>query len=395
MSALAKRLLALLLLVLLGQALSALFVQAYVWERGGDLVALSRFNLAAAIAMAAAFVVLGPMVKRGRSVVAVRIGLLVQVAFFLAILALGAEAGRYLEALGTMNGLGMGAFWVGQNILIQEATGPEGRARFWGYVGACWSATALVGPLTGSRVVAGLGPELGYQVLFGLAAASYALAGLVSVGVSSRGSAQPYHLVAGLLDDGLHRPWWRLLAAHVVAGFRDSVLSFLPLILVYGVTGDAKIMGNFAFITSAVGLASNWATGRMLPRHRWWVAMLVSGLCQAGAALLMLASLSVTTLLLYTLIAALVGPLLGVPFLSHTFDTIGSGHGDSQMERIVVREVFLVAGRSGGMLLLLLLSSLLTQEQTAAAMLAIVAVAAVLPALIVRQSLSAHEERTA
>lgn len=383
-----KQLLALLLLVLLGQSLSALFVQAYVWERGGDLVALSRFNLAAAICTAVAFAALGPMVKRGRSVVAVRIGIIVQVAFFLAILSLGPAAGTYLEVLGAMNGLGMGSFWVGQNMLIQEATDPQGRSRFWGYVGACWSATALVGPLTGSRVVAGLGPELGYQVIFGLAAVGYALAGLVSAGVISRGSAQPYQLREGILDDGQHRPWRRVLAAHIVAGFRDSVLSFLPLILVYGVTGDPKIMGNFAFITSAVGLVANWATGRLLPRRRWWAAMLFSGLGQAGAALLMLANLSVTTLLLYTLIAALVGPLLGVPFLSHTFDTIGSGSGDSQMERIVVREVFLVAGRSFGMLLLLLLSNLLTQEQTAATMLAAVAVAAVLPALIVRRNLS-------
>lgn len=383
----AKRLLTLLLLVLLGQSLSGLFVQAYMWQQGGSLAAVSRFNFAMAFCNAVAFLALGPIVKRGQSVIAVRIGLLFQVSFFLTVLALGHRAASFLELLGAINGLGTGAFWVGQNMLIQQAIEPDQRPRYWGYVAACWSATSLVGPFTGSRLVAGLGAGVGYQVIFGLAAAGYAVAALVSAGLITRGSDAPYHLKEGLVDSAAGRPWHRVLTAHIVTGFRDGTLSFLPSILVYGISGDARIMGNVSLLTSAVGLVTNTLTGRVLPRRRWLASMLFSGLCQAGAALLMLSSLSVTTLLLYTLVGALVGPLMGVPFLTHTFDTIGAAGGDSQMERIVWREVFLVTGRCTAMLLLLFLSGLVSQEQTATITLAAVAVAAVMPALIMGRHL--------
>ncbi|MFZ5815863.1 MAG: MFS transporter [Bacillota bacterium] len=388
----ARRLLALLLLVLLGQSLSGLFVQAYMWERGGDLGAVGRFNFTLFLAMAVAFLAMGPMVKRGRSVIAVRLGLLFQFSFYLLVLALGDQAGGYLELLGAVSGLGHGAFWVGQNMLIQQATEPGERSRYWSYVGASWALTALIGPFTGSRLVAGLGATLGYQVVFSLTAAGYAAAALVSAGLVTRASDQPYRLADGLADRLPGRPWWRALGAFVISGFRDGVLGFLPLLLVYVVTGDPRMMGNFSLLTSAVATASNWLTGRLLQRRHWLAAMLVSGLVQAGAALLMLSNLSVTTLLLYSLVVAVAGPLMGVPFLSHTFDTIGAGGGDTQMERIVWREVFLVVGRCAGMLLLLGLSRWFGHEPTAMIILAVAAVAAVLPALIMGRTIGTQHQ---
>ncbi len=376
------RLLALLVLVLLGQSLSGLFVQAFLWDQGGDLADLGRYNLASPIALALAFLLLGPMAKRGRSVVAVRIGLLLQVSFFLAVLLLGTRASQYLELLGALTGLGQGAFWVGQNMLIQQATAPDERPRYWSYVSASWSFTALVGPFTGSRLVAGFGPGLGYQVVFGLAALSYGLAALISAGIFTLGSNLPYRLRDGLREHMVGHRWWRTLAAHVVAGFRDGTLSFLPSVLVYVATGDARMMGNFSLITAAVGLVANWLTGRFLPRHKWYQSMLISGLLQAGAASLMLVNLDYTTLLLYSLVGAMAGPLLGIPFLTQTFDAIGADGGESQMERIVIRECCLVLGRSFGMILLLLMSHSFTQQQTAMTALGLVAIAAVAPALI-------------
>jgi YQGE family putative transporter len=358
-----------------------------MWQQGGSLGAVSRFNFAVAFFTAIAFLTLAPLVKRGRSVIAVRVGLLFQVGFFLSVLALGTRAGHFLEFLGALNGMGMGSFWVGQNMLIQQAIEPEQRPRYWGYVSACWSATALVGPFTGSRLVAGLGEVTGYRVIFSLAACGYAVAALLSAGLATRGSDQPYRLVDGLVDRFAGHPWRRVLAAHIVSGFRDSILSFLPSLLVFMVTGDAKIMGNFSLVTSAVGLVTNTLTGRLLPRARWRTSMLLSGCAQAGAALLMLANLSLATLLLYSLVVALVGPLLGVPLLTHSFDTIGAGGSDSQVERIVWRELCLVTGRCTGMILMLLLSANLSQNQTAMIILAAVAAAAVGPALILRRTL--------
>lgn len=366
-----------------------------MWQQGGSLAAVSRFNFAVAFANAVAFLVLASMVKRGRSVVAVRIGLFFQVAFFLSVLALGHQAARFLEVLGLINGLGTGAFWVGQNMLIQQAIDPAERSRYWGYVAACWSLTTLVGPFTGSRVVAGFGPDLGYQVVFGLAAAGYALAALVSAGLATTGSDLPYRLANGLTDHAPARPWHRVLAAHIVGGFRDGTLTFLPSILVYGISGDARIMGNVSLVTSAVGLVTNTLTGRLLPRKRWLASMLFSGIAQALAALLMLANLSVTTLLLYTLVGALVGPLMGVPNLTHTFDTIGAGGGENQVERVVWREVFLVIGRCTAMLLLLGLSQTVSQNQSATILLAIVAAVAVLPPIILGRTVGTQERPAA
>lgn len=384
----AKRLLLYVSLVLLGQSLSGLFVQAYMFEQGGDLGALSRFNFAVFVASSLAFLVLGPLVKRGRAIVAVRIGLLLQVFFFLAVLALGSQAGNYLSLLGAASGLAVGSFWVGQNILMQRSTTePEARARFWGYHSACVSATALIGPFTGSRLVAGLGHGLGYQVLFGLALLCYAAAAILTAGVQAEPSSQPYRLLDGLRDDRPGRPWWRTLGAHATFGFRDGLLSFLPSILVYIATGDAKAMGNLSLITSAIGLVTATLVGRKLGRQRWLAAILLSGLIQGLAAFAMLLELSFTTLLLYMIVVAFCSPFLNVPFITHTFDTIGSTGPDLEVERIVVRECFLVVGRAGGTLFLLLMNGWAASQESAAMItLSVVAATAVAPGLILGKS---------
>lgn len=382
MNAIAKRLLWLLVLVFLGQRLSGLFVQAYMWQQGGSLSSLSRFNMAVYLGGAVAFLILGAAVKRGRSILAFRIGLALQAAFFVAVLLLGERSGWWLTPLGLLSGLGSGAFWAGQNMMIQESISAADRGRYWGYAGAVASAMALLGPLSGGWMITALGDGAGYRLIFLSAAASFGLAWALSQGISPVPTDSPYRLLDGLWDHSPYHRWGRVLSAHLFTGFRDGILAFLPAVLVYASTGDALAMGNFAVITNAAGLVANWAVGRFVRPGRRFGAMLVSGLLQATSALVLLARLDYGTLLIYTLSNALFGPLQGVPFLALTFDAIADAGRDRQVERMVVREISLVIGRAGGMLLLLGLSLGYGAEQTSTIALALVALVALVPVLV-------------
>lgn len=374
-------------LVLLGQRLSTLFVQAYLWDQGGNLTSLTRFNLALYVGGGLAFIALGRLVKSGGAIAAYRLGLALQSAFFILVLFLGRRSAEWLEPLGLLSGLGVGAFWAGQNLLNQQATTPETRRRFWGYIGVLFAGSSLAGPVAGGWLIARLGEAPGYRLVFALAALSFVAAAALSAGVRSGGSSESYRLKAGVYGGDSARDdqnWRRVLYAHVVGGFRDGVLAFLPAVLVYAVTGDAETMGNFAAITSAVGLTANWATGRWLRGRHRFVAMAAGGLMQALGALVLLAHMSYGALLAYTLVVAVFGPLQGVPWLELTFNAIGAGRRDRQVERIVVREIALVVGRVLGMLMLLITARLVGEARTATIALGLVALAAIPPAWLLR-----------
>lgn len=386
MSGRARRLLVLAALVFVGQRLSALFVQAYMWEQGGSLPVLAGYNAAAFATSALSFVLLGPAVKRGRPGTAYQIGLALQALFFMTVLALGSRAGDWLYALGALSGFGTGAFWAGQNMLVQLATTPADRGRYWSYVFAIFSGATLAGPLAGGWLIEGLGKGLGYPAIFGLAGVAFLLAAIGGRGLNGQGADRPYELRAGFADTAPGRIWTRVLAAHVVSGFRDGILSFLPAVLVYAATGEALAMGNFVVITSAVGLVANWATGKWLKPGRGYESMLVSGVLQALAAMVLWARTDWATLMLYTLSGALFGPLQGVPFMAITFNAVGAGERDLQVERLVAREVALVTGRVAGMLLLLGASRWIGPDRTASVSLMLVAAAALAPAFLMRRS---------
>lgn len=386
MTAQARRLLMAATLAFIGQQLSNLFVQAYMWDQAGTLAAMARFNLALFVGGGAAFAGLGAMVKRGRPVRAYQIGLILQSAFFMIVLALGDQAGDWLEPLGFVSGLGTGAFWLGQNTMIERFTDPANRARYWGLMNAGQTGAALAGPLVGGILIGALGPTTGYRLIFAGASVCIGLAALFVIALRTAPSDVPFVLKAGWKDREPERRWTWVLASQSFYGFRQGILLFLPAILVYAATGSATVMSRFAVITSASGMVAFWLAGRVLEGRSRFAPMLISSLLQAVTALAVVVRMDYTMLLVYTVAGAVFRPFQEVPYLALSFDAIGAGDRDVRVERIVARELVMVLGRVVGMLLLLGAGMVATSEAAAMLALVLVAVTAVVPALMVRRA---------
>jgi len=154
---------------------------------------------------------------------------------------------------------------------------------------------------------------------------------------------------------GSHPGWHRLLVAYGLMGMRDGVFGFAVNLLVYLATGGERSVGNFAFITAAVGMAAYWLAGRLMTpatRNRLFPAGallmgLSTGLVGLGA--------SYPVMLAYGLLSALAMPFWQTAYVATAFDVIkqASGDRDLRVEMIAAREIPLNLGRMATLVLVL------------------------------------------
>jgi hypothetical protein len=103
----------------------------------------------------------------------------------------------------------------------------------------------------------------GYRVIFIVSFGLFALAAALGIGLHSVRPSTPYQIFAVL--PGQHRGWQKLLLGYAVIGLRDGIFTFAVNLLVFLATGGERSVGNFAFLTSVVGMGAFWAAGRFMP----------------------------------------------------------------------------------------------------------------------------------
>jgi MFS transporter, YQGE family, putative transporter len=136
-------------------------------------------------------------------------------------------------------------------------------------------------------------------------------------------------------------------------------------VLVFLSTGTEMALGTFGLINSGVSFLAYFAVSRLIKKEQRLKSILLGGIILYAAIFLIAFDVTYTRLLIYAAVIAVAYPLLLVPYLSITYDVIGSGWKAAEMrvEYIVVREVYLNAGRVFSILLFLAMINIMDAKQ--------------------------------
>ncbi|MFC3799761.1 MFS transporter [Cohnella sp. GCM10012308] len=331
-----------------GNALSATFVNIYIWKIKQDYALLGWFAVVHQLAMSLTFWLAGKWVKEGNKMNALRGGVIAAAAFYGLVLAFGTRAADAVPLLGLVQGISSGLFWLSFNVVYFEITDPGNRDRFNGWTGLLGSLSGMLAPWLSGILIASSGGNTGYRLIFGISLAIFIAGAALTFGLHKREPAGRYDWRIGLgrlLRAG--SPWRAITWAMVAQGLREGIFGFVIALLVYTSTGSEMKLGSFSLYTSAAALISFWIAGRLLkPKGRYWGMF-------AGAAMLIAFIVPLfwgtgySQLLIFGLGTAIFVPLYSIPSVSVVFDQIGGNEADVKQreERVILRELALNAGR--------------------------------------------------
>ncbi|WP_342432324.1 MFS transporter [Neobacillus sp. FSL H8-0543] len=339
----------------LSVALSNTFVNIYLWKQTGDYTDLALYNLSIVVLQPLTFILAGRWAKKIDRVVVLRIGVSFLAIFYLTVLITGKNAAAYLLLLGALLGIGYGFYWLAFNVLTFEITEPETRDFFNGFLGILSSIGGMIGPFSAGFIITRFTKFTGYSIVFGLSLSLFALAVFLSFSLKPR-PAKGKYCFKRILEERKHNNNWRLITnAHFFQGLREGTFLFMITVFVYISTGSEMALGTFGLINSGISFIAYYFASRLIKKRHRKKAILIGGIILYCAVLLIVWEISFVKLLIYAGMIAIAYPLLLVPYISTTYDVIGTGWKAAEMriEYIVVREIFLNIGRIVSILIFL------------------------------------------
>ena len=328
-------------------ALSNTFVNIFIWKQTGDLIDIGLYNLMQVMAQPLTFILAGRMAKKIDRVIVLRIGVIFLALFYLSVLGFGANAATYLLLLGTLLGIGYGFYWLAFNLLTFEITEPETRDFFNGFLGILTSGGGMIGPFAAGYIISKMTKTTGYSIVFGLSLGLFALAVVLSFFIKRRPASGKYAFKRILQERKNNYNWKMVTNAHVCQGLREGIFAFMISVLVFLSTGTEMALGKYGLVNSGVAFVSYFAVSRLIKKEQRLKAILAGGILLYAALFLIAFDVTFMKLMFYAVAIAIAYPLLLVPYSSITYDVIGTGWKAAEMriEYIVVREVYLNAGR--------------------------------------------------
>lgn len=331
----------------LSVALSNTFVNIYLWKQSGKFLDLGIYNLSIVILQPLTFILAGRWAKKVDRVIVLRIGVIFLALFYLTVLIIGENASHFLILLGSLLGIGYGFYWLAFNVLTFEITEPETRDFFNGFLGILGSTGGMVGPIAAGFIISRLTGFTGYSIIFGISLALFSLAVFMSFSLKRRPASGKY-MFTRIIQERKNNKNWRLITnANFFQGLREGTFVFIISVFVFLSTGSELALGTFGLINSGISFIAYYLASRFIKKNYRKKSILIGGCMLYLAIFLIVFDVTFIKLLIYASIIAIAYPILLVPYMSMTYDIIGSGWKAAEMriEYIVVRELFLNLGR--------------------------------------------------
>ncbi|MBG9654817.1 MFS transporter [Cytobacillus firmus] len=331
----------------LSAALSNTFVNIYLWKQSGEFSDLALYNLAIVVLQPLTFILAGRWAKKIDRVIVLRTGVIFLALFYLTVLFIGTNASKFLLLLGALLGVGYGFYWLAFNVLTFEITEPENRDFFNGFLGILTSVGGMIGPIAAGFIISRMEKFTGYSVIFGISLTLFSIAVFLSFFLKRR-PADGRYLFRRILAERKNSLNWRMITnAHFFQGLREGTFIFVISVYVFISTGSELALGTYGLVNSSISFLGYYLVSRLLKKEYRKRAILTGGIVLYAAIFFIVFDVNYPKLLMYAATIAVAYPLLLVPYISLTYDVIGRGWKAAEMriEYIVVREIFLNAGR--------------------------------------------------
>ena len=349
----------------LSVALSNYFVNIHFWKQKSEYMTIALYNLSIVVAQPLIFILAGRWAKQVDRVIVLRLGVFFLSVFYLVVLLLGSLSSQFAALLGLLLGVGFGFYWLAFNVLIFEITEPDTRDIFNGFFGLLNSLAGMVGPFFAGWLITKMASTTGYKVIFSISLGLFVMAVVLSFFIRRRSAEGRFQLNPVLRWNALSSNWKGILLGNVGQGLREGSFAFLITVWIFVATGSEMALGTFSLVTSGISVIFYYLSGRLIaPKYRKRL-MLAAALFLSLSVWIIAFDLTYAKLMTYGVVVSIFFPILMVPFLSMSYDVIGSEKkaAEWRIEYVVARELYLNAGRIISILFFMAVVLLFEAEQ--------------------------------
>ncbi|MNC16024.1 Major Facilitator Superfamily protein [compost metagenome] len=279
-----------------------------------------------------------------------------------------------------------GAFyWVGYLVLMYDVSDERNRIHYLAMNSIFFTLAGLVGPALAGRVIALNDGLHGYIIVFGIAFFMFLLPAVGSLKIKAKPSRHKAYYLRHTLSMMKRSPeWLRGLWGFFALGLLQGIMLFLPNILLYQVMPREDHIGYMSVLFSLITIVMGMLISRYAKASHTTLYLWVSGIGLIAAASLLLAGLSLWSVVSFMVLYSFFNPLQGNTLTSHYYNHVGKLplKGNFRVESVVLRETFLNTGRVISITALILLLQEVEGRQLAFILLGGAVCQLILPILI-------------
>ena len=349
----------------LANAMSAVFMNVYLYAYTGSLVVMSIYTIVR-IGLFPFFFTLGGKWAQKHSFAGPLTTGLVFIMLSL-LFVLGAQDQfavhpQLVYGVAALTGIGEGLFWLSLNSLNQIVSSPQSRSRFLSSVGICNNIAAIAAPLISTMIIdLAASDTAGYVEIFKIVLVIYAGIALISLRVKARSAPQPFSVLKRMkLDD----PQWRYcMITTFFYGMHNSLSLTLAGLLVYNATqGSGSTYGKLLAFFALISIVAFALVSRAMHRRNRMRFYQIGAVLIASSAVVLVLCPTLGGAVYYGVVNALSTPMYANPYQIIVMNAIADyAAQENIVGRVIVRETYQSIGRCLGMAAIVLCSWILPE----------------------------------
>lgn len=244
------------ILVMAGLVIASTFVNVYLIRLTNDMGLMILSNIVNYATLLSGFIIGTRYVKKGSMLTLLRAGLVANMVYYLLILILKENTGKYLLLLGAFNGLGQGFYYFSFNLLVGKLTKEDERSKFFSYQSSFSYIFGVLAPTVSGYIIVQFSQLTGYYVLFAASLCVFILAIVFSFKLNSVHVDEEYH-VMGVLKLKNNKYWDTNKYFNFSFGLREALYAQFFVVFCYLLVSDEQIIGNLNSMMSLIAVGSS------------------------------------------------------------------------------------------------------------------------------------------
>lgn len=340
--------------------LSGIFISIYLWKAGHRIIDVAWYNMYYSLAVPLMCIAAGWIIKRGSAVASYRLGIGIEIFFYMMLLYFRTDSINYIWILGCLKGTST-AFWaMGMHTMTYDFSKSDEYPVIFSFTSIFTNISALLAPLITGFVLMLIKSQAGYNVIFSCSLLLYIVSVTFTAQIQSVKVPATYNILR--IAKSRERPRTLLNVSYSLTSAKSIIFSFLINLLLYIQTGSEFSVGLFS---SAAGIACIfilYVVGRRVNRSNRLKVLCISAFAVMISVTGLIFKISISTILIYILLSSMFEPLAGIVQSVMFFEMIKNEPDDQNLrtEYIISREFPIAAGRIGGLLIFILFRNILS-----------------------------------
>jgi len=339
-------------------SISSLFINIFLFRNHDDLAIPAYYNLTSYVTIMVAFWIGGHISQRWSHLISYQLGLGFNALVFLTVLILREDTLRHPCFLGVLAGLGIGFYYLGQHSLTLDMTETKDRDYILSVSMFLSSILRILGPALAGWTIRsfsteasiGSGSSLGYYLVFTVALFLYLALIYRSLRLKVVPRKESFDFFKVLTFNN-NRDWNRQMGIQFLLGLRNGVFWFFISLLVYRVSHNEAVVGDYAMLSNFLAVLTAYGLSRKVSAKNRNAGLWMSSIFIFGACAALSWKVGYLTLLIYALLN-----MVGVTWFQVVFSALGfevaeraREYKKRKLEYLAIRELPLAAGRILGL----------------------------------------------